>query len=472
MQSLEEENLSEGDWTDFTSLTENNLFQVRGQHIYEMRSSIEKLLVAFGVSKLDFFNSDEDGNHISSPAGDKGDWTDPISDSEDLKSFQVKYIHIEDLRHAVHVTQQLIERWNPSVVGVLDDYAIWGGDPHNPPPSGIMPGPQWAGGITSWTGNWGPGWSAWYLNFIQTLLGNLQAWKADNFVAAHLFDHSLRPGEYFVAERQPSTPISSHVEIQETGNNKFAYIYSQGGIGYTMLKQIGNRYRGIGMEMEVPTQNLFNHLGEQNLWLRLNDKLRFTMDMRADYQRGWMGYISHAEYGAEPPYTYGPDSHNWLWRYPQIKLIVKFRVTNANGLDDFNYEWQLFWDTPMEIGGFYNPPYEYVPAEGTLYYPLQTQETRNVTSIPSGSLITYKLDFWNDLVLYWFNNNTYWKWKDDAHTEKIPCDWSISDITLEVLGYATGGGSSGAGFDWVSFDEPEDPTCYLSWDNIGLERKP
>lgn len=85
--------------TVFSPLNPTGKFQMTGYHIKEMRDSVEKLLISFGYTKTDYFNYDEAGNHIITPAGDKLDWTDPITTATDLQKFQVKYIHIEDLRH-------------------------------------------------------------------------------------------------------------------------------------------------------------------------------------------------------------------------------------------------------------------------------------------------------------------------------------------------------------------------------------
>lgn len=121
LKTLEEANIAEVDRTNFTSLTINHIFQVRGQHIYEMRQSVEKLLAALGLTKVDFFNYDEDGNHITSPIADKVEWTDPITEATDLTTFQVKWIHIEDLRHKLAETGW-VEDW------AITPNQVWWGD--------------------------------------------------------------------------------------------------------------------------------------------------------------------------------------------------------------------------------------------------------------------------------------------------------------------------------------------------------
>ena len=93
--------------TDWSPLNLDGKFQITGKHIKEMRDSVEKILSASGLTKTDYFNYDIEGNHIIQPDGDKLDWTDPIINASDLKKFQVKYIHIEDLRHYLGVIYRL-----------------------------------------------------------------------------------------------------------------------------------------------------------------------------------------------------------------------------------------------------------------------------------------------------------------------------------------------------------------------------
>jgi len=117
LKTLELENLNIGDRTTFTSFInpgDNTAkFQITGAHLKEMRDSIEKLLVAMGLTKTDYFNYDEDGNHIIHPLGDKLDWTDPIVQTTDLQKFQIKAIHIEDLRRYINVIR--LEQWIKTV---------------------------------------------------------------------------------------------------------------------------------------------------------------------------------------------------------------------------------------------------------------------------------------------------------------------------------------------------------------------
>ena len=101
LKTLEEGSLPEIDRTTFSPLNSSGKFQIIGKHIKEMRDSVEKLLDIMGLTKTDYFNYDEDGNHIINPIGDKIEWTDPITNATDLQKFQVKYIHIEDLRRVI-----------------------------------------------------------------------------------------------------------------------------------------------------------------------------------------------------------------------------------------------------------------------------------------------------------------------------------------------------------------------------------
>jgi len=101
LKDLEESNLPIGERTQFSPLNNSGYFQITGFHIKEMRDSVEKLLTQFGLDKISYFNTDESGLSITRPEGDKIEWTDPITEATDLKNFQVKWIHIEDLRHNI-----------------------------------------------------------------------------------------------------------------------------------------------------------------------------------------------------------------------------------------------------------------------------------------------------------------------------------------------------------------------------------
>ena len=124
LKTLEEENLDEGERTKFSPLNSSGYFQITGQHIKEMRESVEKLLDILGLTKGDYFNYDEDGNHIIRPDGDKTEWTDYVENEQDWDKFQVKAIHIEDLRHYIMII--LLERWNVSPVGIVTGSTIEG----------------------------------------------------------------------------------------------------------------------------------------------------------------------------------------------------------------------------------------------------------------------------------------------------------------------------------------------------------
>lgn len=93
--------------TEFSPLNTSGKFQITGKHIKEMRDSVEKLLNEFGVTKTEYFNYDALDNHIIHPNGDKLNWTDPITEATDLEKFQVKYIHIEDLRRYLKATSMI-----------------------------------------------------------------------------------------------------------------------------------------------------------------------------------------------------------------------------------------------------------------------------------------------------------------------------------------------------------------------------
>jgi hypothetical protein len=110
LKILEIQNLDVGDRTTFSPLNASGKFQITGKHIKEMRDSVEKLIEAMGITKTEYFNYDEEFNHIIHPNGDKVEWTDPITSSTDLTKFQVKGIHIEDLRHYFNILWE--ETWD------------------------------------------------------------------------------------------------------------------------------------------------------------------------------------------------------------------------------------------------------------------------------------------------------------------------------------------------------------------------
>ncbi len=116
LKDLEEENLPVEDRTDFSSINNGGIFQFTGKHLKEMRDSVDKLLIALGMTKTEYFNYDEEGNHITHPNGNKTEWTDPITLATDLQKFQIKYIHIEDLRHYLSIFK-FRENWEFSPEG-------------------------------------------------------------------------------------------------------------------------------------------------------------------------------------------------------------------------------------------------------------------------------------------------------------------------------------------------------------------
>jgi len=130
LKEIENTSFAEGDRTSFSSLNSNGYFQITGYHIKEMRGSVEKILTASGMTKQEYFNYDEDNNHIIHPEGDKLDWTDAITESTDLQNFQVKFIHIEDLRHMLEIVL-FDEDWR---LGTSSPAPISDSETYIPPP--------------------------------------------------------------------------------------------------------------------------------------------------------------------------------------------------------------------------------------------------------------------------------------------------------------------------------------------------
>ena len=122
LKQTEIANLESSNYTTFSPLNTSGKFQITGKHIKEMRDSVEKLLLKFGIDKETYFNRDEESNVITQSGGTKLEWTDPITNSTDLQKFQVKYIHIEDLRHYISLGWE--ETWQKARI-----------DPESPYPS-------------------------------------------------------------------------------------------------------------------------------------------------------------------------------------------------------------------------------------------------------------------------------------------------------------------------------------------------
>lgn len=99
--ALETEILDPADYTTFSPVVVDGKFRITGTQLKEMRDSVEGLLFSQGLTKIEYFNYDEEGEHIIHPLGDKQEWIDPITLVTDLEKFQVKWIHIEDLRHYI-----------------------------------------------------------------------------------------------------------------------------------------------------------------------------------------------------------------------------------------------------------------------------------------------------------------------------------------------------------------------------------
>jgi hypothetical protein len=92
--------------TEFSPINETGFFQNIKQYILELRSSIEKIISSIGITKFQYFNYDEDNIWMGT---NKNDWSD-LNLEED--KFQVKGIHIEDLRRALgELFPPFIEDW-------------------------------------------------------------------------------------------------------------------------------------------------------------------------------------------------------------------------------------------------------------------------------------------------------------------------------------------------------------------------
>lgn len=244
LKELEEENLDEGERTEFSPINTSGKFQITGKHIKEMRDSVEKLLDKMGLEKKDYFNYDEDGNHIIHPKGDKLEWTDPITEATDLTKFQIKAIHIEDLRHNIQLIWQ--ETWEKGItegfskstfvhVGSWyegkEEYFNFEAD-HN-----------WKGKIVSWAAHhagaaWGEATSTFYFNKLISPSSNIRwvgqakakAWGALSgaSASASLGDRAHYNSLYTIID-SPRIKITPNTRLQFRGTNFYSWDYTISG---------------------------------------------------------------------------------------------------------------------------------------------------------------------------------------------------------------------------------------------------
>ncbi len=118
LKNLEAETIPEEQRTEFTPMNVSGYFQIKGVHIKEMRESIEKLLQLSGQSLESFFNYDEGGNLIVRPEGTQTNWTDDVTDDADWDKFQIKGIHIEELRHFIAVNDAMAFFYKPIITTI------------------------------------------------------------------------------------------------------------------------------------------------------------------------------------------------------------------------------------------------------------------------------------------------------------------------------------------------------------------
>jgi hypothetical protein len=124
-KKLEAEWLSLANRTTWTVITDttttHDLFMNIDRIIKELRKSIEKILIASGTTKYQYFNYDINGvnqMHGQTDWHDICDLTAPFV--QKMTDYQVKAIHIEDLRKPY--IGSLMERFNKSDVGNIVTY--------------------------------------------------------------------------------------------------------------------------------------------------------------------------------------------------------------------------------------------------------------------------------------------------------------------------------------------------------------
>lgn len=439
LKTLEEENLPEGEWTDFSPVTDDEdtgIFQVKGLHIKELRESVEKLLDYFIMTKQEYFNYDEEDNHIISPAGDKTNWTDDIVNEEDWNKFQVKAIHIEDLRH--YIRQIRMEKWNISPVGIPEK-----GGGH------LVEDPEH------------PGW--W--NWVHTFFGDIAAWTPD-WTDPYPLLVPPSPPLYWVKQRLPADLFSSF-EIKLTGENKYAEIKSMGGVAVWYTKNtVFPLYADFGWKIGFPPTSLGmrDFITPRPLPILESKLMSFLINV--DYARNYVGYT----------YNYGGAKHDWVSQYPRFNITFNFRIydsrINPEEEDDtLGYAiWTIKYDSEQEVNE--TGAMHHVPDVGLVYGPPAAPgatETRNLVTLDKNTDIILTWDFWNLLVQYYIN--TYNEGLDGLG-QKIPAHWELRTINFSVLPLGgnvahSGGGLPGPGE--VIFDTCEDGFLKFNLlDNIGL----
>jgi len=118
-QALESILLDAEDRTEFSSISLNGKFVLTSKHIMELRYSTEKLLEAVGMTKEDYFNYDASGidrrpgnhklNWVDAPTS--GTYTQEVINHFLENKFQIKAIHIEELRHYIKTLDFWKELW-------------------------------------------------------------------------------------------------------------------------------------------------------------------------------------------------------------------------------------------------------------------------------------------------------------------------------------------------------------------------
>jgi hypothetical protein len=114
----------------WTVINYTNIFQVIKICVKELRTSIENILTANNSDKNHYFNYDKDGNYMGTS---QVEWHDVDLDD---KLYQIKAIHLEDLRHPIPVPLNcyiIVHGHNPegkeigSITGFSGSVAVYDG---------------------------------------------------------------------------------------------------------------------------------------------------------------------------------------------------------------------------------------------------------------------------------------------------------------------------------------------------------
>lgn len=314
LQTLESENLPLASRTVFSPINLTGFFPITGKHIKELRDSIEKLWDVFGITATEYFNYDEDSNHIIHPNGDKLNWTDPITEATDLQKFQIKAIHIEDLRHYLKGIE--IEKWKIADIGIPE--SSFYGD------IGVKPVEQLADRPWFWSG------VLCYPETIKYLRSQPEYYIENNEVKVRWVD------TYSTVESFPEMIAYGEDNALQLNIKPYATTWDSQVLtpGYSF-------YSGVFMSEVVPSSISVTGYFKKNRPIATKNNL-FNVDVNCTWERSKIEITTSSTYTA--------------YKYPEITIYVF--VTNKKPVNQYGtiYEYRLSYKNPELSPGieYYN----------------------------------------------------------------------------------------------------------------------